>query len=76
MGEEAIIERQLGTRARHYRSWLLRSWAAREPGDLAGDARRYSIEDPYTGARRDFADLAALVAYLQAEAGVRVGTGP
>lgn len=69
MGEETIIERQRGIHARHYRAWLLRSWATHELTDPTGKGRRYSLEDPYTGAQRGFASLAALIAYLQAEAG-------
>ena len=69
MGEETIIERRRGPRARHYRAWLLRTWAAQELADSTGGERRYSLEDPYTGAQRGFVSLAALVSYLQAEAG-------
>jgi hypothetical protein len=63
-------DRNQRTHPRHYRAWLLRSWAAQELGDSAAEDRRYSLEDPYTGARRGFATLAALVDYLRAEPGM------
>ncbi len=54
--------------APRYRAWLLRCWAERGRDAVAPATWRYSLEDPHTGARRGFADLAALVAYLEAEA--------
>jgi len=63
-------ERKQRTSHRHYRAWLLRSWSAQEQSEAAGGDRRYSLEDPYTGARRGFASLDALVVYLQAEPGM------
>ena len=67
MGEESIIKGQRGIRARHYRAWLLRSWAAHKLTGSTGEGRRYSLEDPYTGAQRGFTSLPALMSYLQAE---------
>ena len=48
----------------HYYAYLLRCWPE---GDLLqpdAPASRFSIEDPYTGERQDFATLEALVAFL------------
>lgn len=45
-----------------YRSYLLRLWA--EGGDTVW---RFSLEDPRTGERRGFADLAELTAFLAGE---------
>jgi hypothetical protein len=70
MGKNTNFERLQSARARHYRAWLLRSWAG--TGDTDRD-RQYSLEDPYTGARRGFPSLAALVAYLQNEPGADDG---
>lgn len=63
-------DRNQRTSHRHYRAWLLRSWSAQEQSDPVNGDRRYSLEDPYTGARRGFASLDALVVYLQAEPGM------
>lgn len=43
-----------------YHSYLLRCWSD-GPGRW-----RFSVEDPHTGARRGFATMAALVAFLDA----------
>ena len=47
-----------------YLSYLLRLWRA--PGGV-GQPWRASLEDTLTGARRGFADLEALAAYLRDE---------
>jgi len=47
-------------RAPRYHSYLLRCWSD-GPGIW-----RFSVEDPHTGARRGFTDMAALVAFLDA----------
>ncbi len=49
-----------GGRAPRYRSCLLRCWFD-GPGIW-----RFSVEDPHTGARRGVAEMAALVAFLDA----------
>ncbi len=51
-----------------YRVYILRSWF--ESGGSPGEppVRRYSLEDPQTRQRRGFADLAALMSFLEAEA--------
>ena len=54
--------------APRYRAWLLRCWAEGGRDAVAPAAWRYSLEDPHTGARYGFAELAALVAHLEAEA--------
>lgn len=48
--------------ARPYRAFLLRLWLV-ETGDPP--VWRASLEDPHTGERRGFADLARLFAYLK-----------
>ena len=50
-----------------YRAYLLRCWAEHGAAAATPAVWRYSLEDPHTGARRGFADLAALVAHLEAE---------
>ena len=50
-----------------YRAYLLRCWAERGAAAPAPAAWRYSLEDPHTGERRGFADLAALLGFLRAE---------
>ena len=47
-------------RAPRYHSYLLRCWSE-GPG-----LWRYSVEDPHTGERRGFTDMAALTAFLEA----------
>ncbi len=53
--------------APRYRAYLLRCWAEHGPAAPAPAVWRYSLEDPHTGERRGFADLAALLAFLDAE---------
>jgi hypothetical protein len=55
------------TASSRYQSWLLRCWVGAGSGEQAGATRRYSLEDPHTGARRGFASLADLMAYLRSE---------
>lgn len=59
-----------------YRSYLLTVWEERNPDPNLPAVWRFSLEDPHTGQRRGFANLAALVAALEdemagAEAAVR-----
>jgi hypothetical protein len=49
------------TPPRHH-AWLLRCWEER---GLAAPTWRFGLEDPHTGARRGFADLAALIAFIE-----------
>jgi hypothetical protein len=50
-----------------YRAYLLRLWEeSRENPRLPG-TWRFSLEDPHTGERQGFADLEALVEFLQHE---------
>ncbi len=53
--------------APRYRAYLLRCWAEHGPSAPAPAVWRYILEDPHTGERRGFADLAALLAFLAAE---------
>lgn len=48
---------------RQYLAFLVRLWTVRRNGDLLW---RASVEDVHTGERRAFADVAGLVAFLQA----------
>ena len=62
-------------RAPRYHSYLLRCWSE-GPGTW-----RFSVEDPHTGERRGFIELAALVAFLDATLcaggdGGRAGSAP
>jgi hypothetical protein len=50
-----------------YRSYLLRAWEARSERAGVPSTWRFSLQDARTGQERAFADLEALVAYLQAE---------
>jgi len=50
-----------------YRSYLLTWWEERTRDPNLPAVRRFSLEDPRTGQRRGFADLAALVAALEDE---------
>ena len=54
------------TPPRHH-AWLLRSWEER---GLATPTWRFGLEDPHTGTRHGFADLAALIAFIE---GTRAG---
>ena len=47
-------------RAPRYHSYLLRCWSE-GPGIW-----RFSVEDPHTGKRQGFTEMAALVAFLEA----------
>ncbi len=46
-------------RAPRYHSYLLRCWSE-GPG-----VWRFSVEDPHTGKRRGFTEMAALIAFLE-----------
>ena len=48
-----------------YRSYVLTVWEERSRDPSSPVAWRFSLEDPRTGQRRGFADLAALVAALK-----------
>jgi hypothetical protein len=52
-----------------YRSYLLRFWETRGLTLGAPVQWRFSLEDPRTGEKHGFADLAALVAFLQEQTG-------
>ena len=47
-----------------YRAWLLRCWREAGAGPAAA-VWRCSLEDAHTGARRGFADLAAMAAFVE-----------
>lgn len=47
-------------RAPRYHSYLLRCWSE-GPG-----VWRFSVEDPHTGERRGFTEMAALITFLEA----------
>lgn len=51
----------------HYRIYLLRVWAERGRDHAFPVAWRFGLEDPRTGQRRGFANLAALVTALHQE---------
>jgi hypothetical protein len=69
MSERSDRERYRQARAPRYHAWLVRRWTGKGPGEPPDPSWRYSLEDAHTGARRGFATLADLVAYLQAEPG-------
>ena len=46
---------------RHYTSFLLRLWQARDEGEMIW---RASLESPHSGQSRSFTTLAALYSYL------------
>ena len=52
------------SKQRRYLSYLVRLWQAHDGVDLIW---RASLEDPRTGARRGFADLAQLFAFIEAQ---------
>jgi hypothetical protein len=54
---------------RRYVAYLLRGWAERGDDPAAPVVWRFSLEDPHTGRRRGFADLARLVEALAEECG-------
>jgi hypothetical protein len=47
-----------------YRAWLLRCWREVGAGPATPAVWRCSLEDAHTGERRGFADLAAMVAFV------------
>ncbi len=51
----------------HLRAYMLRFWEIRSRDPNHPPAWRFSLEDPHTGDRLGFADLEALVAFLQTE---------
>ena len=55
---------------RRYIAYLVRLW---RPGSSQSPAWRASVEDPHSGARRAFADLASLFAFLEEQSGVDAG---
>ena len=58
------------TRARGYVAYLLRLWLAGAPGEPVW---RGLLEDPHTGSRLGFADLASLFEYLRRQTESRAG---
>lgn len=50
-----------------YRSYLLTFWEERNRDAAEPAVWRFSLEDPRTGQRRGFADLEAILGFLQAE---------
>ena len=50
-----------------YRSYLLSFWEERGQDPDTPVVWRFSLQDPHTGQRRGFANLAALVATLERE---------
>ncbi len=56
---------QASDRPSRYYAYVLRLWEQQD-NDVAGDWR-CCLEDPHTGARRGFPNLAALMAFLQDE---------
>ncbi|MFN8457939.1 MAG: hypothetical protein U0401_25360 [Anaerolineae bacterium] len=50
-----------------YLGYLLRCWQERGQHVNSWAVWRFSLEDPHTGRRRGFANLEALIAFLQAE---------
>lgn len=59
-----------------YRAYLLRCWEERGQDPLRPSIWRFSLEEPHTGARHGFADLAQLVAFLQGLAEDGEGRAP
>ncbi len=55
---------------RQYIAYLVRLWRA---DSSQSPAWRASVEDPHSGARRGFADLASLFAFLEERTGVDAG---
>ena len=54
----------MADRKRRYYAYLLRLWPEQSGGQFVW---RASLEDPHTGIRRGFANLAQLFAYLEAQ---------
>jgi hypothetical protein len=48
-----------------YHAYLLRCWEERGHNPLLTPTWRFSLEEPHTGLRHGFADLAQLMAFLQ-----------
>jgi hypothetical protein len=48
-----------------YHAYLLRCWEERGQNPLRPPSWRFSLEEPHTGERHGFADLAQLIAFLQ-----------
>ncbi len=49
-----------------YQSYMLRMWEERSESHQHCAVWRFQVEDPHTGRRHGFVDLAALLAYLEA----------
>ena len=49
------------------RAYLLRFWKVGSADSQRAPTWRFSLEDPHSGEKLGFADLEALVAFLQAE---------
>ncbi len=49
-----------------YHAYLLRCWEERGHNPLRPPSWRFSLEEPHTGLRHGFADLAQLVAFCRA----------
>jgi hypothetical protein len=52
---------------RRYRAYLLRCWEVRDERTDTSLSWRFSLEDPHTEARKGFANLEALIEFLQIE---------
>jgi hypothetical protein len=50
-----------------YRAYMLRCWEVRSPEPGGPATWRFSVEDPHTAQKHGFADLAALIDFLEAE---------
>jgi hypothetical protein len=50
-----------------YRAFMLRCWEVRSPDPEGRTTWRFGVEDPHTGQKHGFADLEALIAFLQTE---------
>ena len=61
--------------APRYQSYLLRCWEVRSRQPDQPAAWRYSLQDPQTEQKHGFADLEALVIFLQTELGEKGGKG-
>lgn len=46
-------------------SYMLRGWEASQPSGRDPPVWRFSLEDPYTGVRRGFANFDELIFYLE-----------
>jgi hypothetical protein len=64
---EIILKQDKLQKKSNYLAYLLRLW--REDKNTPW---RVSIEDPHTGERRSFANLKALIAFLEEQAGVKL----